>query len=161
MNLFQVVMFWIFWREKMIFWYEWKEPLTPKNCAMRVLNTYLSNIIPPFFMLFDFFFSKTLFRIRHCWVPFVVMFIYWAIMQGDENLTRYEGPIFPDGTIKGSPAEVLGMFLGYACAFIILAVISQIKYRLLSKKMEEEPISNEAFEERIDDYIGLMEEAIK
>ena len=65
LNIFHTFVFWAFWREGMIEYYNAKQPPTEINKQMRLIIMYTINTIPPLFMIFDMIFSKIIFRLYH------------------------------------------------------------------------------------------------
>ena len=165
MNLFQTIMFWAFWHEDVVFWYAWKQPLTPRNVVMRQVMAYINNVIPPLIMLFDLTFSKLVFCFTHVWIHFFVFVVFWAINQGSDNLigsepTIYGNNIFPNKMIDSDNAGVVvGLFIGFLLCHILLTLFTKIKYWIFKNKGID-PLQPDHFEKRIEDYVVSEEKAI-
>ena len=158
-------MFWAFWRESVVFWYQWKMPLTPKNVAMRQVMAYINNVIPPLIMLFDLAFNKLVFCFSHIWIHFFLFVIFWAVNQGSSNLIGSEPVInghniFPNSMISSDNAgEVIGLFIGFLLCHVLLTLFTKAKYYMFRNKGLT-PLEPEHFEKRIEDYIQNEEKII-
>lgn len=82
LSIFHTIMFFSFWYEEMRIYYVNKEPHEQINIDMRIIIMWTINTLPPLFMLFDFIFSKIIFRLRHFWVGLLgsVIFLGFQIL---------------------------------------------------------------------------------
>jgi len=129
-NVFHTVIFWLRWYDDMIDYYQEREPHTYSNVIVRLILVHCINVIPPILVMFDFVFSKVRFNFRHWPVPILFLIVYKGLtILGVEIINDQQLPV-TDATNANDPLFMLSSVTIIAGIYLLLASISNIKYRM-------------------------------